>query len=223
MSLKSLIALLIAAGLGAAGAPRTLGAVVSTFDNGREQWTAAGDSDGPATFVSTGGNPGGHIEIDDAVVGGTTYFIAPAKFLGDQSLAFGTDFKFDLRQSYTGGADQFAAADLILVGGGAGGLTLSFNATPVPANNVWTSYSPPLRPTVRWHVGDLTGREPTEAEFRGVLANLTELRIRAEFQNGPDVGSLDNVELLPEPSGALLALAGATVCFGSARRRGRTS
>ncbi len=215
MSLKTLTALLLTAGLAWTGVPRALGTVVSTFDNGREQWTAGGDNDGPVTFVSTGGNPGGHIEVDDLVVGGITYFIAPANFLGDQSLAFGTDFKFDLRQSYTGGADQFGAPDLILV---SGNVTLSFNATPAPANNAWTSYSPPLRPTARWHVGDLSGPQPDEAQFQAVLANLTALKIRAEFQNGDDVGSLDNVELLPEPSSALLLLLGGTIC---ARRRWR--
>ena len=208
---KHIISLIISC---TALAPATLSAaIVSTFETNTDGWSVVGDIVGPATFSSTGGNPGGHIFINDAVTGGVTYFVAPAKFLGDQSASYGTPFTFDLRQSYTGGANQFDDVDVFLVGAG---LTLVFDAPVAPGNGVWTSYSFTLVETAGWRISSLAGVAPSQAQMQNVLGDITSIRLRAEFQTGADTGSLDNVVLVPEPSSALLLLSGAL--FLSRRR-----
>jgi hypothetical protein len=49
---------------------------ISTFDTGTEGWSAVGDVAGPVTWSATGGNPAGHVELTDQVIGGVTYFVA---------------------------------------------------------------------------------------------------------------------------------------------------
>ena len=64
--------------------------IISTFDTGTEGWSAVGDVAGPVTWLATGGHPAGHAELTDQVLGGVTYFVAPPKFHGDHSVAYGT-------------------------------------------------------------------------------------------------------------------------------------
>ena len=189
--------------------------VVSTFDTDSDGWSAIGDTAAPVSWSATGGNPAGHIEIIDAVTGGVTYFVAPAKFLGNQSDSYGTPLAFDLRQSYTGGPNQFNDTDIILTGGG---LTLVFDTSVNPPNDSWASYSILLTETAGWRVSTLTGAVPTQAQMQATLTNLTSFQIRAEFQTGADTGSLDNVRIVPEPSSAALLLLGALM-FTRRRRK----
>jgi hypothetical protein len=184
----------------------TLGAhaAISTFSTDTEGWTALGDSQGPLMWSATGGNPGGHVFIDDLTTGGVTYFDAPAKFLGDQSGALGTFLTFDLRQVFSGSPSQFDDEDVVLQGAG---LTLVYDTSPNPANGAWTSYSVPLS-SGAWRVNTLVGSLATAEQFASVLGDLTALQIRAEYRSGPDIGSLDNVILVPEPGSYLLMLAG---------------
>ena len=169
---------------------------ISTFDTDNEGWTAIGDTATPVVFVTTNGNPPGCAQVEDSVVGGVMYFSAPAKFLGDHSDAYGTDLKFDLMQKYPDSPNQCddSDGDIILQGGG---LTLAYDTAANPANGSWTSYSVPLLETAGWHLTNLSGAAPTQAQFQSVLANLTSLRIRAEYQTGPDTDSIDNVRLGP--------------------------
>jgi hypothetical protein len=170
-------------------------AATSSFDAGTEGWAALGDATGPVTWTATGGNPGGHVVIDDATNGGITYFVAPAAFLGDRSAALGSLLRFDLMQVYSGGANQFNAVDLKLIGNGQ---TLVLDTANNPANGSWTSYAVPLA-AGSWRVNTLNGAVATQAQLAATLGNLTALHIRAEYQSGADVGHLDNVALVPEP------------------------
>ena len=169
--------------------------IISTFDTDSEGWTAVGDVAGPVTWLATGGH--GHIELTDQVLGGVTYFVAPAKFHGDHSAAYGTSLTFDLRQSYPGSPDQFDTSDVILSGSG---LTLVFDIPMNPANNAWTSYNVLFNDLSGWHVFDLSGPLATQSQIQATLANITDLEIRAEYQTGPDTDSLDNVFLFSLPS-----------------------
>ena len=191
-------------------------AATSTFELGAEGWTAAGDIEGPLTWLASGGNPGGHVQIDDLTTGGVTYFVAPVKFLGNQSAAAGTLLRFDLKQVYPGGANQFNDEDVILRGNG---LTLVYDTATNPTNGAWTSYAVPLS-AAGWKLNALNGAAATDGQFASVLSNLTALNIRAEYQSGPDVGHLDNVALVPEPGSVALLLAGLGV-VGVVARRGR--
>lgn len=191
-------------------------AATSTFDSDAEGWSALGDIEGPLTWSATGGNPGGNVFIDDLTTGGVTYFVAPALFHGNFAGAFGTQLTFDLMQRYPGGANQFNDEDVILSGGG---LTVVYDTANNPVNNGWTSYSVPLSPT-GWRLNTLSGSAPTDEQFLAVLSNLSSLRIRAEYQTGADVGYLDNVALVPEPTTALMLLSGIG-CVAFAARRTR--
>src|SRR5437868_560716 len=88
-----------------AGLTQSALAVSSSFTADNENWrvvaypsttyTSAPTDFGLATWLSTGGNPGGYIRSFDPS-GGDTYFTAPAKFLGNQSAAYGTALEYDL-------------------------------------------------------------------------------------------------------------------------------
>ena len=78
------------------GAALPAHAVVSNFDTDADGWTAAGDIEGPLTWTATGGNPAGHVLIDDLTTGGVTYFVAPLAFLGKTFEDDGLDFIVDL-------------------------------------------------------------------------------------------------------------------------------
>jgi hypothetical protein len=192
-------------------------AQTSSFDLSAEGWTAEGDSAAPVAWHNAGGNPGGYISITDAATGGTTYFVAPTSFLGNHVSAYGTGLTFDLRQQYSGSANQFNAVDVILVGAG---LTIVYDTSTNPSTSSWSSYTAPLSESV-WHLGALTGSAPSAAQFKAVLADLDALKIRAEYQTGGDVGFLDNVTLVPEPSTYSLFLAGFCVLFARLTRKTR--
>jgi hypothetical protein len=168
------------------GPPAARAAVVSsTFDSGPEGWVAVGDVRVPATFVESGGNPGGFVRVTDAAAGGTMYWQAPARFR-QASRLYGGQLSFDLRQSDT--TSQFDDADVVLVGGG---LTLTFDTATTPGRD-WTRYRVALRETAGWRNAS---RAATRSELRRALGALTALRIRAEYRTGPDTDDLDNVVL----------------------------
>lgn len=179
-------------------------AVTSTFDLDAEGWTAQGDVAGTINWTATGGNPGGHVNIDDNTTGGVTFFVAPAAFLGHKSAALGTSLTFDLMQVYTGSASQFNDADVILEGGG---LTLVYDTAVNPANGAWTSYAVPLM-AGDWTLDSLGGALATPHHMATALSNLTSLSIRAEYRSGADIGHLDNVTLVPEPTTWAMVLVG---------------
>lgn len=184
--------------------------VASTFDNaadGVDGWTIFADGSGPV-YVPSGGNPGGYITTTDQGAGGIVYWVAPAKFLGDKSAAFGGSITFDLRQSVTG--SQFVDANPLvrLIGNGT---VLSFAGSG--PSFVFTSYSIPLVAAAGWTSG---GVAASDAQLQNALDNLTDFRIRAEFAFVVgDVNDLDNVAIssaVPEPSTRLFFLLGVAGC-----------
>lgn len=216
MKLSTLVRLSALAGLVLASASAQ--AVISTFDTGAEGWTAQGDVEHPIEWSATGGNPGGHVLIDDRTTGGVTYFVAPAAFLGNKSAALGTNLTFDLMQVYPGSPNQFNSYDVLLQGGG---VTLVYDTPNNPLNGAWTSYAVPLIAT-GWKVGALDGAPATMEQLATVMGNLSTLKIRAEYQSGSDFGHLDNAALVPEPETWAMLLAGLVgVGFMAGRGRGR--
>lgn len=164
---------------------------MSTFDTDAEGWRIVGDAqEGSAdpAFNAEGGNPGGYIDATDDVAGGTWYFRAPASWAGDASAAYGGTLEFDL--FVTDIASPFSEPDVILEGGG---LSLTFDV-PSDPGTAWTHFSVPLTESAGW-IDSATGAAPTADQFRSVLASLSGLEIRGEYNTGPDTGSLDNVRL----------------------------
>ena len=192
--------------------------IYSGFDADDEGWLVSGDATSATPdYMATGGNPGGFLQADDTVSGGTWYWDAPSKFLGDLSGFVGETLSFDLAQSAT--SSQFNNSDVILDGNGQ---SLHFNTSYNPGTT-FTAYSLDLTNTGGWRLGSLTGSEPTAGEFADVLGDLTRLRIRGEYRSGPDTGSLDNVRItglavIPEPAAMPLAI-GLLALVGGFRRR----
>lgn len=173
--------------------------IISTFDTNNEGWRVIGDAQGGSgipTYVSTGGNPGGYISAQDDVTFGTWYWQAPAGFLGNMTIMYGRNLSFELKQSST--SNPFLADDVILSGNN---MNLVFD-TPTDPGLQWTQYTVNLSETAGWKK-QIDGTSPTRAEMQAVLASLTGLQIRGEFQEGPDTGGLDNVVLGSVPSNFL--------------------
>ncbi|MCO6048073.1 hypothetical protein NG895_29580 [Aeoliella sp. ICT_H6.2] len=164
----------------------TASGVESRFDADAEGWIIT--DDGQAAGEPARYSDGGHIFHQEGLFATDDwYFRAPAKFRGNFSSAYGAQLEYDLRQSGTG--EDFELDEIYLRGGG---LTLTMQTAP-PGQS-WTSYSIPLVESAGWK---LNSRSPTQDELLAVLANLTDLQIRGEFQFGSDTGYLDNV-VLPE-------------------------
>lgn len=163
----------------------------SVFESDDEGWTLTGNGEGTRPQLkSTGGNPAGNICGQDSADGDIWYFVAPQKYLGDQSGRYGNRLTFDLKQGSM--YSQVKGRDVIIQGGGLA-ITINFRFTP---SLDWTPYSLPLETGSRWMYDEPTGPtgDVTEADFRAVLKDVTTLRIRGEFFDGPnDVSCLDNV------------------------------
>lgn len=163
----------------------------SLFESDDEGWTLAGNGDSTRPeLMREGGNPAGHICGQDAKDGDTWYFVAPQKYLGDQSERYGRRLTFDLKQGSI--FNQIKGRDVVMQGGGLA-ITTSFRFTP---GLDWTPYSLRLDDASGWVYDEPTGMGAavTEADFRSLLKSVTTLRIRGEFYDGPnDRACLDNV------------------------------
>jgi hypothetical protein len=162
----------------------------SGFDASAEGWTITGDAQASSVepeYSGVGGNPDGLISAQDDVTGGTWYFTAPSKYLGDASRFYGTKLEFDVKVTEI--TSPFAAPDVLLVGGG---ITAAYDCTPDPGTD-WTTFTLPLS-EAGWTLTDLDGPPLSAEQFQTLLADLTAFRIRGEFNTGPDTGSLDNVK-----------------------------
>jgi hypothetical protein len=206
--------------------------VSSTFDSDAEGWTVNLDGTN-LTWHATGGNPGGFISAEDNPVGVTWYFLAPAKFLGNQSSQFGLTLCFDLKQFGSGNQEDIPP-DVVL----SSGLTVIYidnlpapNTDPIAPPHTgsvtpFTHYEIALDSSAGWQkvvspIGPVVA-PASDADILGVLGNLTSLQIKGEFRRDVDQGSLDNVILgcIPEPSTTALVLAALTGFGWFARRRG---
>jgi hypothetical protein len=168
----------------------------STFDSDADGWTVVDRTINtfqvidtrPSDFHSTGGNPGGFINILDGA--GDFYFRAPAKFLGNKSAAYGYTLQFDLISDLAA-APTTLTYSVILIGGG----STNYASLPtIPAANTWTHFSVLLQAGAPW-TNAATGLPATAADLTNCLASLQSLDIAGEFATGVDTGGIDNVIL----------------------------
>lgn len=170
--------------------------VRSSFDDGPEEWTVAGDAQGESDVPDhhdEGGDPGGYVSAEDDGEGETWYWNASPAYLGDKEAYYGGTLSFDLRQSST--TSQFQNTDVVLLGEDGDVLTHDFgDASQHPGEN-WTAYEVPLEASA-WTVGNETdGAAANASDMREVLGDLDEVWIRGEYVTGSDTGGLDDVVL----------------------------
>lgn len=220
--------------LGAAvSVPAAALTVSSTFDSGAEGWSATSFSDTATIFTSpplqvgltpthhaAGGNPGGYVSIADPD-GGWTYFVAPSKFLGDQSDKLGGALVFSLQHAVNGGSIIGTPGTAVLR---SGSRVLVHNAGTVPASFPnWTAYGVELAAPF-WRDA-VTGDTVTDEILGLTLADLDGLFLSAEFVTPVvEINGLDSVSLVapvPLPP-AILGLASAlgVMAFRGRRRSG---
>ncbi len=191
---------------------------VATTTDGWQKYSG-GDGGSSVSWTAIGGNGGtGGLVLNDAATGQNDYFDAPAKFLGNQSVFYGGTLSFDLL--ITSPVDLPEADNVVLTGNG---VSISYNLLSYPVTTGFTSYSINLLENSGWFITG-TSTAPSQSQMLSVLSNLTDLRILADWHNGPENDVLDNVQLaaVPEPTRAALLLGCGALAFVRFARRRQT-
>jgi hypothetical protein len=178
--------------------------VSSSFDvlaSGVDGWRGTNDESQAETIAyrPTNGFPSGYISWNEAGADGArTYFVAPAKFLGDKRAAYNGTLRFSLRRSSVNNTIQIY--DDIIIGSTNGAIAWRFPAIP-PAGG-WLTFDVPLNENAGW-----VTRSPrhlaTQEEMLAALSAINGLWIRAEYVSGGDTADLDAVVLFGQASGPL--------------------
>lgn len=167
----------------AGGAPAV---VVSSFDpgsSGADGWTLAGDA-GPQPEVI-----GNSIQGKDREGGSVWYYVAPEKFLGNQAGYFGKRLTYRIR--VTPITKPFSAADVVIDGKD---FSIALETGILPGES-WSNIGHVLNSSAGWTVVGGGDSPATDAEICRTLSSITALRIRGEYQTGPDTGWLGEVAL----------------------------
>ncbi|NXD40462.1 LAMC2 protein, partial [Copsychus sechellarum] len=166
--------------------------ITSTFQQGTEGWRGVHESGSPAQLQWSPRHQDAFIAARRSE---PIYFVAPAKFLGNQQLSYGQVLSFDYRLDR--GGRQPSLHDVVLEGHG-----LRVTAPFLPQGKVLPcgiSHTYTFR--LDEHPSSMWSPRLNHFEFRRLLGNLTALRIRATFGEY-STGYLDNVTLvsaLPVP------------------------
>ncbi|OXB55430.1 hypothetical protein ASZ78_007104 [Callipepla squamata] len=170
--------------------------ITSSFQQGPEGWTGVHEDRSPAELQWS---PRHQDVFIAARRWEALYFVAPAKFLGNQQLSYGQTLSFDYRLDRGGRLPS--PHDVILEGGG-----LRVTAPFLPSGKVLPcgvsqTYTFRLdeHPSSKW------SPRLNYFEYRRLLGNLTALWIRATFGEY-STGYIDNVTLVSaQPAAGVLA------------------
>jgi hypothetical protein len=185
---------------------------VSTFDSGDEGWlvvSTLGHSGSP-DWSATGGNPGGYI-YDTDMDGGWWGFLAPEKFLGDASDAFGSTLTFD----FYGDTIQHETAAVVLADTTGIGIITYVDLPDSPGQIAHREVT--LNNSQTWYVydfiNDVQYGVANNGDILDALLDLGYLLLGAEFADGygaeGELVAYDNVILNPEPATIALFALGA--------------
>ena len=197
--------------------------VLSTFDSDSDGWTSFNNGAENVVWTASGGNPDGHIRLTD-LTASWGYFLAPAKYLVDAEYGGGFSFALRVVNSDPINFPQTYDVRTALVGNG---LFLINELAPPPSTTSWNSYTFSLDETAgagwRSFVNlsqdySSGGSLVTQAQFIGVLNNLTHVLISADYSDGflnlsppiTDQSWIDSVQLdavdvvVPEPGTMVL-------------------
>lgn len=215
-----------------AASPAHADPITSTFDTDADGWTPHLNDGAVITFHASGGNPLGHISVDD-VTDDWAYVQAPSKFL--VPALYGGALSFDLKHFNNDPRwPLLYSVRVALVGNG---LTL-INEGGLPTTS-WVNHSFTLTELAGWRIFSNLSQDysslapaPTQAQILGVLGNLTGLFIATDYTDGNVLSTnsidrtyLDNVSLdvagaqVPEPATVALLVVGLGALCLSRRRR----
>ncbi len=199
--------------------------ITSTFDADVDGWILRNDGDNlTATIVqtSTGGNPNGYISGDVPFdIYPAFFWYAPAKFLGNLTYnSFGQTLSYSQQQlvtgdngEYNGNYYEIYSADLVI---SSGGTSIYYHTSPKPTlKPAWSNYSVTLDESSAWRTGEyVSSALATRAQIKTVLQNVTELRIRGNYNNTANTVSLDQVSLGQKIHATPLTISGISVLSG---------
>jgi PKD repeat protein len=156
--------------------------ISSTFDTNTDNWHSEGD--GNYYWEAATGNPGGCFRVDDDATGDWNSAFAPVQYLGNWSLATTSDFVsanvfvHNISGNYTTGTYVFRLK-------GPGGEAKAFPDVQPPLE-IWNTYTVNMDPS-NWVI--LSGT------WSGLLAQVNEFVVRAEYLYGDEYVRIDNVQL----------------------------
>ncbi|NXF03389.1 LAMC2 protein, partial [Smithornis capensis] len=160
--------------------------ITSTFQQGAEGWRGVHESGSPAQLQWSPRHQDAFIAARRSE---PIYFVAPAKFLGNQQLSYGQTLSFDYRLDR--GGRQPSPHDVILQGDGLR-VTAPFlpqgKVLPCGVSQTYT-FRLDEHPSSKW------SPRLNHFEFRRLLGNLTALWIRATFGEY-STGYIDNITLV---------------------------
>lgn len=199
MSIKQLIARLVL--LSVLANPVYAAVVSSTFDASAEGWIGI-PGEGSAAFVSSGGNPGGHIRVTDIGGGGIlgSGAIAPSKFLGDLSGFNNGTLSVDLA-TFAGSGGTFSTFGTVQISG-AGATVFCDLATTAPPFGTWQTFSAPLT---------AAKCGTTALQLITILTDVTEIAIGTDAFDGADTIGVDNFTITePQVGGSVTGMSPST-------------
>jgi hypothetical protein len=164
--------------------------VISTFDANLDGWRIIGDN--TAIWQAAGGNPGGCLDVNDLATGSTNWASAPSKFLGNWSSFTPADSVFfDIYEVNTSGGAWIAVHHVRIEGPGGAAWANDVRVVSPPAQGTWLHVRVMLAPEI-WTLESGT--------WIGLLANVTSVRIFAEWVDGGETTWLDNIGISRTPA-----------------------
>jgi hypothetical protein len=162
-----------------------------TFDSSNQGWLSnqGGESDGPANWANTGGNPGGALSLTDGSASGLAYWTSPVPATTDFSGHYGGNLSIDVESSTT----WTHGFSLSLLGANDTALCAPITTQPNTAFHTfqYTLDASHLRQGNSLCVGAVTPEEVAELlqDFRGV-------RLSGEnTANSGETTTVDNVHI----------------------------
>jgi hypothetical protein len=164
--------------------------VISTFDTDLDGWRIIGNHS--ALWQASGGNPGGCLDVNDLAPTVTNWATAPSEFLGNWSAFTPADsIFFDIYEVNTSGGAWLTVHHVRIEGPGGAAWANDARIMSPPTQGAWIHVRIMMAPEV-WTLESGT--------WLGLLANVTSVRVFAEWVNGGETTWLDNIGISRTPA-----------------------